>query len=548
MNRCLALFLCGCLVAGRARAVSPATSFYLVGRSPQSQAYATVDSWRAAHGFVNGHRSVVSDADDSPLEEQTLPFLFPFFGRARQSVLVAPNGALMLGSGPPCGCCFLGYSCTFNTSYAELIAVSLTDHDPAQFDQSTVRVYNTSTAFGVVWDSVAMFGTQSPFATFGVTIRPDGRITFHYWKVFDPKDNPGLQSYSRMRWLVGVRPMAALSNLMGTMNAQSEWSNPRELLANADAGGLDALMKSWWTSTPGAYIARTYVRNLTHWETCPLPSASRITPYSAGLGARPCVNVSLVPAALATPSGAPQIELHAPRSSSLLACRRAGLPAFCRFRVASGAITSLIDTALDEVAGASDADSDDTARCTLPSTLALADGAALAALLAAGDLAVIYVFEDGASVPAASDGSLPLREKSLNLTLTGGATINSGVGPNGGGAAPLVDPLADAGQCPAFALGACARRDCAGVCGGDAVLDRGGNCCARRGAKSPFPQLDCFGTCYGTALVSLRTEDSAGRRCVSIARSPSLALPCSSMRIPPLTRSLAHSHTRTLSP
>jgi hypothetical protein len=340
-----------------------------------------------------------------------------------------------------------------------MIAVSTTDLDPAAFDVSTVRVYNTSSAFGVVWDTVAMFGSKYPFNTFAVAIRPDGRVTMNYWEVYDPSTLMHLNTYARLTWAVGLRPPRLVAPHMAQVDGEGRWVDPRAEVSTATASsssGLNELLRSWWTSTPGIYPSRRYVQNSTHFDACPLPSATRLAPYTAQLGDRPCVNVSLVHDA-ADPS-VTLLELRSKRESAVLACARAGLPLLCRFRSA-GASFADVDAALAVVEG--DGSGDDVARCAVPGGVDhLTDNAALAALLAAGELSLVYAFADVSSISGNGSMMAPMREKALNLTLVGFA------------ASPVA--IVENARCaawPASANGSCPLRDCAGVCGGTSLVD-----------------------------------------------------------------------------
>ena len=233
---------------------------------------AVVGSGHVGFGLLEsaGPRNVssVTYVDDTPFDSQALGFAFPFGGQAHSSVRISPNGALHFDYAPPCGCCFYSQAsrwaspaCNMNTSYNNVIAVSLSDFNPQAHADSIVYFRRGAGVFEVLWANVTLFSRKCPDShryTFGAALYPSGRVRLVLQKVYDPSqlDNSGdcWGSYLRQSWAVGLR---------GRPGTPSQWQAANTWPSIAPADGADGAAAAWknaWnTPSPGAFPPRNLV-------------------------------------------------------------------------------------------------------------------------------------------------------------------------------------------------------------------------------------------------------------------------------------------------
>ena len=264
----------------------------------------------------HGTNSSAGDTDDTPLEGLPLGFPFSFYGKQTTTVWVNPNGGLQFIPAPPCGCCFSTYTntgeCNFNSSYYDMVALSVTDLAPIDNPACHVR-YNTlakttaENVFGLTFVDVPMFGTlpkPGPTWTFGLTIAKKGQIMASYKKIFDTKSPPGnpppqMQPHVTEHWLVGLRAPKSYDDALKAVD-------PTQLFRN---------QRTWETSIRGSYPAKNEVANGLKIMYCPVPTSLCLQPdrgHIQGSGA----------AATLTLTG-----------NSPFGCNRTDMPLKCRFHL-----------------------------------------------------------------------------------------------------------------------------------------------------------------------------------------------------------------------
>lgn len=150
------------------------------------------DGWQYA--------SQVSSVDDAPIQQVTLDFAFPWYSNMNKLIFLGPNGALHFDGVPPCcdkTCTFSTTTCTFNTSYMDLIGMGVTDLNPS--DQGEIWYKSTKDQFSVMYRNVSLFffpprisvPLQLTYFDFQVDLDTRGRITITYYNMFDPTFVPG---------------------------------------------------------------------------------------------------------------------------------------------------------------------------------------------------------------------------------------------------------------------------------------------------------------------------------------------------------------------
>ena len=451
--------------------------------------------------YAERNISSVSHVDDTPFDSVRLGFTFPYGGQVHSSVRISPNGALHLDYAPPCGCCFYssptrwgGQACNMNTSYFNVIAVSLSDFNPQAHPDSRVVWRRTAAVFEVMWENVTLFSRRcsaGPRFTFGAALYPSGRVRLVLHQVYDPAllDNSHQcwDSYVQNSWGIGLRGRSGVPSPWQTANT---W--PQIASADGADGATAAWKKDWFTPAPGAYPPRSLVaKGNVAINFC--PSARVGTGAPLPLCAQP---------ANAPWEGATSVTL----SAAVLSCldADASLTLQCRFAASGGgAHVAVVATLLNGVAV-----------CAAPAATAVAGGSGSAG---AGKTIAVSLWYTSAALSAATwwplvrgTGAGGADEAAFNYLPsvvrnpepTCGASQDAPVvcddcGVCGGGATPcaaaLAPPCAASARVPPYNTSNC--------CGDDALL--GEYVCCAAG------QLDCFGVCGGRGVVATTAVGSS---------------------------------------
>jgi hypothetical protein len=208
---------------------------------------------------LNGKNSTAGETDDTPLQLLPLNFPFQYYGHRTTSIWVNPNGGLQFIPKPPCGCCFSAMSytgyCNFNSSYYNMLAISVTDLAPIDGPNCYVKYDTVGTGddetFGLVFLDVPLFGVvpkaSNPW-TFGATLSKRGKIVTSYQAIYDTATPPStitsLPSHVSANWLVGLRAPKAYNDKIKALNPHH--SNRNQLT-------------SWETSIKGSYPKRNEI-------------------------------------------------------------------------------------------------------------------------------------------------------------------------------------------------------------------------------------------------------------------------------------------------
>ena len=442
-----------------------------------------------------GQRNVssVTVVDDTPFDSQPLGFAFPYGGQAHSSVRISPNGALHFDYAPPCGCCFYSQAsrwsspaCNMNTSYHNVIAVSLSDFNPQAHADSIIYYRRGAGVFEVLWANVTLFSRKCPNShryTFGAALYPSGRVRLVLHTVYDPaqldNSNECWGSYLRQSWSMGLR---------GRPGTPSEWQAANTWPSVAPSDGADgaaaAWKDAWFTPTPGAYPPRELVA-LGNVAVDFCPSAALNGGTALGLCAEP---------ANAPWEGGTAVVLQAAVLRCLDDAALSALTLQCRFAAGGGAH---VTTPVTFVGG--------EATCTAPAATAIPGISGAGSAGAAATVALWYTSAPLGSgttwfplVRGAGTGGadatvfdfLPLVDR--NPEQTCGAAKQAPLvcdrcGTCASGAAHASAPCLAELAAPCAVSAAAPPYDVSSCCGGDALL--GEQTCCR--AES----LDCFGEC-----------------------------------------------------
>ena len=456
------------------------TKFYDVASSPSNFFTRSLGHDFDAKVTVGGKNSSAAETDDTPLELLPLGFPFYYYGTRTTSVWVNPNGGLQFIPNPPCGCCFssmmyTGY-CNFNSSYYDMLALSVTDLAP--IDGPTCQVkYSaglstdaSNPVFGLVFVDVPLFGTEpkpGPTWTFGATLSKSGKIETSYMKIFDTANPPGspkplLPSHVASNWLVGLRSPKAYN----------------EAVYAVDPTLLFPRQAEWKTSRLGSYPTRTDVRTGAKMTYCPVPTSVCVEPSRSMQSSGTETTLSLT-------------------GNSPFGCHD-DLLMKCRFHLPSN-VGGIVDT--DAIVDSSDSLSR-TLQCKTPLSMAMTSSSSAA--VGRVELEIVYLSEGGShdDTPTpfsnikydtmATSNKLQVEfiqsSSSASLTTCDDSTSSS---------TDTCDVCGTCGGAAACVSGTCGNSyesqvDCAGVCNGPGLLATDGKCC-----KSPT-LLDCNGICNGT--------------------------------------------------
>lgn len=236
--------------------------------------YSREDRIRATEASIN---------DDAPSEEVSLPFLFPFFDETKSRLGISPNGHLHFSVNPPCCsdsglfCAFGGSGCGIDGSttaaYRDLIAVFVTDLNPAASTSANVYYFVDDDGITVEWENIGLFtyptvvrsdGTvvypaydgyvlHLPF-TFSATLLRTGEIITRYDTIHDPRYLPGAYgpTVSASRdWFVGLRH-AKVSPQYADDTNRIQWA-PSDLYSG-NFYGIYPPMNDTRNSSTGVYI------------------------------------------------------------------------------------------------------------------------------------------------------------------------------------------------------------------------------------------------------------------------------------------------------
>ena len=438
---------------------------------------------------VLGKNSSISETDDTPLELLSLGFPFDYYGKRTTSVWANPNGGLQFQPAPPCGCCFSTYTatgvCDYNSSYYNMIALSVTDLAPIDNPDCSVRYSALGpTAFGLAFVNVPLFGVlpkPGPTWTFGVTLSNKGKIETAYQKIFNTAHPPGtptpiVASHVAANWLIGVR-------------APKVYDQTLEVSSDAEQYFIN--QPSWQTSVRGAYPPKTEVRNGIKITYCPAPTSLCVQPASGKQG-----------------NGAGTETTLTLTGNSLFGCDMTELPLQCRFHLPSTApFSGFVDTAATVVVVV-DTIGDtivESITCPTPTIVATSTSAAVLGVI---DVEIVYLSTQGSydDVPTPfSKTKWEPMPTSTQLQFEFVAASSAGTadacdsGSGGSGGDRVCDECGVCGGTDVCTTGTCdghynSALDCAGVCNGPGVIDENAVCC-----ESPL-FLDCNGMCNGTSI------------------------------------------------
>jgi len=145
--------------------------------------------------------SILMQSDDSPFEEFTLPFSFPFFGSDIYRIFISPNGGLHTDSNQPCTMCNCygdDNDCSMNSSYyklkdntntyvkvgyANVIGGMLNDLLPANSTANgNISAIYSNSAVTIKYDKIKVFNSGVEYS-FDITLFNDGSVIINYGAV-----------------------------------------------------------------------------------------------------------------------------------------------------------------------------------------------------------------------------------------------------------------------------------------------------------------------------------------------------------------------------
>lgn len=153
-------------------------------------------------------------SDDSPFQEFTLPFSFPFFGSDIYRIFVSPNGGIHTDNNQPCTMCNCygdDADCSMSSSYykvkdtttyikvgyANVIAGILYDLLPANSTTNgNISAIYSNTAVTIKYDKIKVFGLGVEYS-FDITLFNDGSVIINYGTVTSYPDTG--------KWASGMR-------------------------------------------------------------------------------------------------------------------------------------------------------------------------------------------------------------------------------------------------------------------------------------------------------------------------------------------------------
>ena len=467
---------------------------------------------------IGGKNSTAGETDDTPLELLPLGFPFHYYGKRTTSVWVNPNGGLQFIPKPPCGCCFssmtyTGY-CDFNSSYYDMVSLSVTDLAPIDGPDCYVR-YNTMQSssgggssgsgsgssssdddtFGLIFLNVPLFGVDprpGPTWTFGATLSKNGKIEASYLKIFDTLKPPNVGSHTTFlpnhvenNWLVGLRAPKEY-------NAAYQELHPTVSVAH---------QHDWKTSITGAYPKRSNIQQGTRITYCPVPTEVCVKPsrgvQGGGVGTETLLRLT---------------------GNSLFGCGQ-DMILFCRFHLPNS-LGGTLDTPATIISATEDP-LQRTVTCSTPTSAAVTIGAAAAGWI---DVSLVYIAHAGkyddvppfsnvqkqqiplqqsiSSTLSSSSSSSNLRFEFIVSASSSAAATDTCQGEGGittGAAVANCDVCGVCGGQNLCTTATCNGKygssvDCAGSCNGPGVKGTDGKCC-----ESPL-YLDCNGICNGTSV------------------------------------------------
>jgi hypothetical protein len=438
----------------------------------------------------DGKNSSAADTDDTPLEYIPLGFHFNYYGTRSTSVWTNPNGGLQFTPTPPCGCCFSTYTstgrCDYNSSYYNMIALSVTDLAPIDNKNCHVK-YNTlkeDKIFGLAFINVPLFGIDpkpGPTWTFGVTISNKGKIATSYQKIYDTSNPPGtppptLAEHVADSWIIGLRSPKAYNDALKT--ADSTYS-----LLNQD---------SWKTSIRGHYPPKKDVINGVQITYCPVPTSLCLQP-SRGI---------------VQGSGVGTEETLTFTGNSPFGCNATDMPMKCRFylptNVQDSRFNGHVDTDVVYVSNSGSGNNNivKTIKCKTPSIVATTVGGSALSWI---NIEIMYASKQGSDNDIHAPFTNYVWKSMPTSNLLKFQFLNTGVGTNintcdnTGTSTKVCDTCGSCGGTNTCITSTCDGQydssiDCAGVCNGNGIIGTNNKCC-----ESPL-YLDCNGICNGTTI------------------------------------------------
>ena len=397
---------------------------------------------------------ITTHADDGPLQEVPLPWVFPLFGRNIKSVWVSPNGALFDSRIPPVFKTNGGFSelldgaygvgLNLSSFYYGAIAPFATDLYPYGSPLASVSYYSNASRLTVRFSMVPLYydiSSGGPIPgnnSFRASLHSDGHIIFNYDSVVSILDHPEFQFFSGLR-----------DNLYPSGSSATFYT----------ASQLSVAGNDWKTDIPGVYPPLSGVVSGNQFTVCPVSTVWAVSPAEFDASALSAASAALTLTPLSLGCGS------LVRFSVLLE-GRSDAPAPCRLTNASA------DPSVPVLS------------CDASSwrTLSLLPGI--------HNLSVFWAQD-------ASNGTLSLPNLTLNVTLDATNAAECAVN--------AVLPLCNACEvasgnfsCLQDPCGSVYRSSsCASDCSFAYSLDFFGECC-------PTLRQDCAGTCQNIAVVAKR--------------------------------------------
>lgn len=212
---------------------------------------------------------IVSNADDSPMENIPLLWSFPFFGDITGSLWVNSNGGVFVSKSSSCSCdCFdcepTVTSVALMDRYSGFMTGLFTDLNPGQFNFSVIsKEFDQKNCLTVFFDRITFF-SQAPDSdvsnTFRIMLCHDGQVSIYY---DDVVSSPPFPDY----WISGLRPPDQSSN---------------GILYNITKGQEYILDNEWGAnSLLGVYPTKTKVTTGSKFVSCPTSMTWTVTPAAA---------------------------------------------------------------------------------------------------------------------------------------------------------------------------------------------------------------------------------------------------------------------------
>jgi hypothetical protein len=152
---------------------SSRADFTVVPPPPSTPAFFESETGTAVQDFIAG--CPAAPASDDGYAEFTLPFAFPFYGRAQTQMFVSTNGLITFGEPRPCD----NNGNTSDFVNADKIAVAGFDLAPNSGGEILVNVSDPEKVV-VTWHELALCGLPGTSNTFQAVLSPDGRIRTNY--------------------------------------------------------------------------------------------------------------------------------------------------------------------------------------------------------------------------------------------------------------------------------------------------------------------------------------------------------------------------------